>query len=120
MSECQIADGRRKQAEDPGILVNIHAALVSYIAPGPPVYAGGSEKKAGSACTGCEQTCKVGAGAAGTALTVALPSATAAADGSGSTAGGEAACAVGRYQQCGGSGYTGCTNCAVSLPFDIL
>lgn len=46
------------EASDPGILVNIHAKLNSYTAPGPAVYAGGSTKSAGSPCAGCENTCK--------------------------------------------------------------
>jgi len=44
-------------SSDPGILVNIHAALDSYVAPGPEVYEGGTIKEAGSGCTGCEQSC---------------------------------------------------------------
>lgn len=44
-------------ASDPGILVNIHAPLNSYTAPGPDVISGGTTKPAGSACTGCESSC---------------------------------------------------------------
>ncbi|KAK6835126.1 glycosylhydrolase family 61-5 [Apiospora arundinis] len=53
------------KASDPGILVNIHAAMSGYTAPGPAVYSGGSTRKAGGACTGCESTCKPGGGPAG-------------------------------------------------------
>jgi cellulase len=98
------------KATDPGILVDIHAAMSTYIAPGPTVYAGGSTKSAGSPCdSGCEATCTPGQGAAGTASSAAVAVAT----GSSSTGGGGASCTVQKYQQCGGQGYTGCTNCAV-------
>jgi lytic cellulose monooxygenase (C1-hydroxylating) len=63
-------------ASDPGILVDIHAAMTTYIAPGPTVYSGGSTKSAGAACEGCETTCTAGAGASGTATSVALPTST--------------------------------------------
>ncbi|CAI6088399.1 unnamed protein product [Clonostachys chloroleuca] len=46
-------------ASDPGILVNIWTQLSDYVVPGPEVYSGGSTKEAGSACTGCEDTCAV-------------------------------------------------------------
>ncbi len=97
-------------ARDPGILVNIHAKLPDYVVPGPPVVPGGTTRVAGSACTGCESTCKAGSGPTGTALVVAAPTA-AAGDGSATVA----SCAVAAYGQCGGTGYTGCASCAVSL-----
>ncbi|KAI1848582.1 hypothetical protein JX265_011564 [Neoarthrinium moseri] len=91
------------QASDPGILVDIHAKMSTYIAPGPTVYSGGSTKSAGAACVGCESTCTAGKGATGTATSVALPSA---------TGGGSGGCSVAPYAQCGGQDYTGCTTCA--------
>ncbi|KAH8907676.1 hypothetical protein BR93DRAFT_895234 [Coniochaeta sp. PMI_546] len=118
------------KASDPGILVNIHAALSTYVVPGPPVYTGGTTKSAGSACTGCAGSCKAGSGATGTAIAAALPTSAAtgpdAAGGSGGAAapGGDAGCAVQAFGQCGGNGYTGCTSCgsgatckAVSPPY---
>lgn len=100
-------------ANDPGVRVNIHAAIDKYIAPGPPVYAGGSTKVAGSGCTGCESTCKAGSGPKGTPLVVEDTSPAPASDnasaGGGATAGG---CAAAVYQQCGGNGFSGCTACA--------
>lgn len=42
------------KAADPGIKINIHAAVASYVVPGPTVYAGGSTKSAGAACVGVE------------------------------------------------------------------
>ncbi|KAI0020317.1 carbohydrate-binding module family 1 protein [Xylariomycetidae sp. FL0641] len=114
-------------AEDPGILVNIHAPLSTYQAPGPSVYAGGATKSAGAACEGCESTCAPGDGPATsaptakpttttpaatttsktltTATTTAKPTAT---GGSGSGDG----CSVAMYGQCGGIGWTGCTTCS--------
>ncbi|KJR81227.1 uncharacterized protein SPSK_01239 [Sporothrix schenckii 1099-18] len=47
------------KATDPGILINIHQKLASpYVAPGPTVVPDGTTRVAGSACTGCESTCK--------------------------------------------------------------
>ncbi|KAI5918077.1 glycosyl hydrolase family 61-domain-containing protein [Camillea tinctor] len=116
-------------ASDPGILVDIHAPMTTYIAPGPTVYAGGSTRSAGAPCAGCESTCAAGASstlasgattAAATATTSAqtavvqtpttLTTSTAKAT-STSTAG----CQVSLYGQCGGSGFTGCTTCGVSF-----
>lgn len=55
------------KAADPGIEINIYQAMTEYVAPGPAVYAGGSNKTAGSECTNCESTCAVGSGPAATA-----------------------------------------------------
>lgn len=42
------------KAADPGIEVNIHAAMATYVAPGPTVYSGGTTKSAGAQCVGVE------------------------------------------------------------------
>ncbi|KAL0468824.1 glycosyl hydrolase family 61 domain-containing protein [Neurospora intermedia] len=108
------------RASDPGIQINIHAVMNHYVAPGPAVVAGGVTKQAGSGCTGCESTCKAGSspsavapggkqasgGSEGNAPEVTEPSG---GEGSPSTPG---ACAVAAYGQCGGDGYSGCTQCA--------
>lgn len=95
-------------ARDPGILVNIHSALSTYIAPGPAVYAGGTTRQVGSgSCSGCEGTCKAGSGPTG--VVVGAP-ATGGGGGGGGGAG-PVACQVAKYGQCGGTGYTGCTTC---------
>jgi cellulase len=60
------------KASDPGIMVNIHSALSTYVVPGPPVYSGGTTKTAGSGCSGCAGSCKAGSGLTGTAV-AALP-----------------------------------------------
>ncbi|KFY04394.1 hypothetical protein V491_09365 [Pseudogymnoascus sp. VKM F-3775] len=87
-------------ATDPGILINIHAAIDSYVNPGPAVYSGGSSKVAGSACSaGAESATTTGAAVTQTAT------------GNPST-GGDGSCSVAQYQQCGGQDYTGCTTCA--------
>ncbi|KAI0411336.1 carbohydrate-binding module family 1 protein [Xylaria grammica] len=109
-------------ASDPGILINIHAPMTAYIAPGPTVYSGGSTKSAGGACEACEATCAVGsspttsAGSGGggsapstTLSTATTTKATSATTGSGSSPTG---CTVALYAQCGGIGYSGCTACA--------
>ncbi|KAL2136541.1 hypothetical protein VTI74DRAFT_3086 [Chaetomium olivicolor] len=103
-------------ADDPGIKISIHAAVDNYIAPGPAVYSGGTTKKAGSGCSGCESTCKVGS-----SPTVVAPSGKSATDIGGSTDGGgtpagsgtSSGCSVQAFGQCGGNGYSGCTQCAV-------
>jgi cellulase len=45
-------------AQDPGILFNMYQPVSSYKAPGPAVVSGGTTKKAGSGCTGCEASCR--------------------------------------------------------------
>jgi cellulase len=91
------------KASDPGILVDIHGAMGTYIAPGPTVYAGGSTKSAGSGCAGCAKSCTAGSGPTGTASSVPLPTST------GGTGGG---CAADLWGQCGGIGWSGCSRCA--------
>lgn len=54
-------------ASDAGILVDIHSALETYVAPGPAVIDAGTVREAGSDCTGCEATCTAAAAAAPTA-----------------------------------------------------
>lgn len=107
------------KASDPGILVNIHAALSTYVSPGPAVYAGGTSKVPGSACTGCAATCKAGAGKTGTVITAPAPTSAAGGDagnsGPDSTSGTDG-CQVQAFGQCGGNGYSGCTSCGVSIP----
>ncbi|KAI2629304.1 lytic polysaccharide monooxygenase [Hypomontagnella submonticulosa] len=98
------------KASDPGILVNIHAKMDSYVAPGPAVYAGGSTKSAGSPCSGCASTCAVGKGPSSTAGGSA-PTGTNTATQPTNTSGGGSGCSVAMYGQCGGSGFTGCTTC---------
>lgn len=93
---------------DPGLTTNIHAQLSGYTAPGPDVVAGGLEVEAGSGCSGeCEKNCAVGESPSSALEAAALPT---------GAAGGGSSCMVAKYEQCGGQGYTGCTNCAVSSP----
>jgi cellulase len=99
------------KASDPGILVNIHMPMTSYTVPGPAVYSGGKTKKAGSDCTGCEQTCKVGSGPSATLSSSPQPTG----GSGGGGGGGGGSCTVSEWGQCGGTGYTGCTTCASGL-----
>lgn len=109
------------KASDPGILINIHAPMSTYVAPGPAICAGGSTKTAGSPCSGCESTCSPGSGSVGTAVSVPQSTAPAAAGGDGGQSSGSdppaggATCAVEKYGQCGGTGYTGCATCASGM-----
>ena len=91
------------KASDPGIQINIYTKLSTYVVPGPTVIPGGTTRVAGSACAGCESTCTAGSSPSGTAVPVPPPA-----------GGGSSGCTVAQYQQCGGTGFTGCTNCAVS------
>ncbi|OAA59820.1 Glycoside hydrolase, family 61 [Niveomyces insectorum RCEF 264] len=50
-------------ARDPGLLINIHAAVKSYTVPGPAVLKSGTVKVAGSGCDGCAKTCSLSAAA---------------------------------------------------------
>ncbi|KAI0196431.1 glycosyl hydrolase family 61-domain-containing protein [Astrocystis sublimbata] len=90
---------------DPGLLVNIYQMTSgsTYTIPGPSVFscAGGSGPGSGS---GGGQATTTKAGATTTLVT------------STKTSGGNSpACTAAQWAQCGGSGYTGCTNCASPL-----
>ena len=104
-------------ANDPGIKINIHAAVDNYIAPGPAVYSGGTTKAAGSGCAGCESTCKVGSSPSAVAPASGgggSPAGGAGTPDGGSNGGSNGGCSVQAFGQCGGNGYSGCTQCAVS------
>ncbi|KAI1186401.1 fungal cellulose binding domain-containing protein [Nemania serpens] len=97
------------KASDPGIQVNIHAKMSTYVNPGPAVIASGVTKTAGSTCSsGCAKTCAVGSGPVGTPISSPPPA-------GGGDSGGDSGCAQAQYQQCGGQGYSGCTKCAAGL-----
>ncbi|KFY54140.1 hypothetical protein V497_07944 [Pseudogymnoascus sp. VKM F-4516 (FW-969)] len=99
------------KATDPGILINIHAAISSYVNPGPAVYSGGSSKVAGSACSAG------GEGATTTGPPV-IQTATGTPGGGGGGGVGDG-CTVNKYAQCGGQDYTGCTVCALDTVDDM-
>ncbi|KAI1749100.1 carbohydrate-binding module family 1 protein [Xylaria castorea] len=97
-------------ASDPGILVNIHAPMTAYTAPGPTVYSGGATRSAGAACAGCESTCAVGSsptstagsgsGSGGSGTTTTLSTSKTATSSGGSSPTG---CTAALYAQCGGT-----------------
>jgi cellulase len=109
------------KASDPGIQINIYQNLVTYIAPGPTVIAGGSEAvagKAGSAVTATaglpsQPTTSASKGTGPSTLvtsaktTLPQPAPT---SGNGNAGG----CTVAKYQQCGGTGFSGCTTCKMT------
>ncbi|KAI2634069.1 carbohydrate-binding module family 1 protein [Xylaria nigripes] len=112
-------------ASDPGILVNIHAPMSTYEAPGPTVYSGGTTKSAGAACDGCESTCAPGSGPAPTTTTKTTLTSTTTGTTSATTTSGTTStttttssgtsptgCTAALYEQCGGIGWTGCTECS--------
>ena len=114
-------------ATDPGILFNVHQAVTSYIAPGGDVVEGGVDKtpSANPTCPAAGSSGAKSGGSTGGAATKATTSAAkattlktstkaAAATVTAAAAGGGLACSVAKFQQCGGTGYTGCTVCAVS------
>jgi cellulase len=117
------------KATDPGIQINIYQALSTYVAPGPAVISGGTEAVAGKA--GSAVTATAGAPAAtsvtkavvssAAATTKAAASSTLATAVKPTTSAGTGACsAVKQYEQCGGSGFVGCTTCAGSAKCVVL
>ncbi len=48
------------KATDPGLKINIHAAVSNYIVPGPQPYGNNTIRTPSSTCTGCEKDCKAG------------------------------------------------------------
>jgi cellulase len=127
-------------ATDPGIQINIYQALSTYVAPGPAVISGGTEAiagKAGSAVTATAGApaatsvtkAVVSSAAATTKTAVSSAAATTKAPASSTlvtavkptTSAGTGACsAVKQYEQCGGSGFAGCTTCAGSAKCVVL
>ncbi|KAG6366008.1 hypothetical protein INS49_000184 [Diaporthe citri] len=99
-------------ASDPGILVDIHAKMSTYVPPGPTVYSGGSAKSAGVACAACESTCAATSGPSGTA---ALPSATAAPTTLSTSSKTSAAATTTTGASSGGGG----TNCAANTILNV-
>ncbi|EGX50455.1 hypothetical protein AOL_s00076g5 [Orbilia oligospora ATCC 24927] len=110
-------------ASDPGIGVNIHGHLTQYTIPGPPVMAGGSSDTAGSMqCpatggTGNPTTLRTTTTAARTTTTTTAGATTArttavtTSGGVNCPAGGCSGPTCSQWGQCGGVGWTGCTNC---------
>jgi hypothetical protein len=95
--------------------------MSTYVDPGPTVYSGGSIKSAGGACTGYAASETPGKSTptpvtspaqGSTTLKTTASSPTSSVVSSGG--GGSSSCAVAQYGQCGGTGFTGCTTCAVS------
>ena len=123
-------------ASDPGILINIHAPMSTYVDRGPTVYSGGqlvipkntcsglSASPTGPLKTGTPYTPGSGgssttttAPAGGSPTTTMMTSTTSKAPSQQPTTTTSAAtggCTVAKYGQCGGTGFTGCTTCAVS------
>jgi cellulase len=111
------------KATDPGIQINIYQALSTYVAPGPAVISGGTEAVAGKAGSAVTATAGVPVATSVTKAVVSSAAATTQAPVSSTlatsvkptTSAGTGACtAVKQYDQCGGSGFTGCTTCAGS------
>lgn len=123
------------KGSDPGIGLSIHQPLSGYVAPGPAVYSGGSIRVPGAACaTGAEGGTTTGPAAPpattkpGTTLTTKPITTTTQGGGNGggsgptttaASGGGGNGCSVAKYAQCGGSGFAGCSTCAVSLPAGV-
>lgn len=114
-------------ASDPGILINIHATMTTYIEPGPTVYSGGTTKSAGAPCSGVETGTTTGppytvGGTSPTSVATTTSggstssSSTSSAASSTSSTGSTGGCSVAQYGQCGGSTYDGCTTCVVMSP----
>lgn len=105
---------------DAGARTNIHAALSDYLPPGGPVYAGGATVAPGGQCKGCASTCKEGTSPTAKAPTTSSGGTTGGGSvavvetGAGEDAGG---CAATAYGQCGGTGFSGCTECQVCCRF---
>lgn len=122
-------------ASDPGILVNIHAPMSTYIDPGPTVYAGGQLVAPKNTCSGLSAAAtgpvKSGTpytpGSGGSPTTSTQPAGgnpttqpttmqTSTKAPTTTTTAASGGCSVAKYGQCGGTGFTGCTSCAVSNP----
>ncbi|KAF2854737.1 carbohydrate-binding module family 1 protein [Plenodomus tracheiphilus IPT5] len=95
------------KATDPGIPINIYQRLASCVAPGSAVIADGTEAVAGSK-PGSVVTVTGGVAQP----TATIPLKTSSAQAAPTNSGGAGGCTAAKYQQCGGTGYKGCTICA--------
>ncbi|KDQ06892.1 carbohydrate-binding module family 1 protein [Botryobasidium botryosum FD-172 SS1] len=98
-------------ANDPGILFNLYTSFTNYTVPGPPVYGGGSTSGSGGSGYPTPAPGPLSRGPLTITPTMAATTSTT------SASFGVAAAvqsAAGRYQQCGGIGYSGPTACANS------
>ncbi|KAK4166552.1 family 61 putative glycoside hydrolase [Cladorrhinum sp. PSN259] len=86
------------KSNDPGITVNIYSMSPSskYTIPGPPVFT-----CSGSPSGGSPSVTQPGSGFVTSVVPVPEP-----------TQDAPASCSVAQWQQCGGSSFSGCTNCA--------
>ncbi|KAK4207923.1 glycosyl hydrolase family 61-domain-containing protein [Rhypophila decipiens] len=86
------------KSTDPGYTANIYNNLQSYTVPGPSVFQCGANQGGGDNGGGSPQQPPT------TLITTTAPAAP--------TPTAPATCTAARYAQCGGNGFTGCTNCA--------
>ncbi|RVD87046.1 uncharacterized protein DFL_005295 [Arthrobotrys flagrans] len=128
-------------ASDPGIFINIYQSLSTYIAPGPTVIPGGATKSPNvlNFSGNCAATSTVVGGSnPTTAVTTTTritsstsPTTTARTSSTTTTSAapttrttttsaGTGGCSSPLYGQCGGIGYTGCTNCASGSTCSVL
>jgi len=122
-------------ASDPGILINIHAPMSTYVDPGPTVYSGGQLVVPKNTCSGLSAsptgplktgtpytpgsggsptTSTPAAGSPATTQPSTMQTSTKAPAQPTTTSASTGGCSVAKYGQCGGTGFTGCTTCAVS------
>lgn len=113
-------------ASDPGIGLSIHGNLQSYTVPGPALYSGGTSKVPGpnAVCQGVEAGTAPGPDPTTTRGSQQTTTTTRAQQQTTTTANNQQptttsasnpnGCTTQKYGQCGGNGFTGCTNCAVS------
>ncbi|KAI0389189.1 carbohydrate-binding module family 1 protein [Xylariaceae sp. FL0594] len=94
---------------DPGLLINIYGNLQSYTIPGPSVFtcAAGSDNGGGSAPTTTSKATSSTTTTSKPTTTTTLVTSTKT-----TTAGPAPTCTAAQWSQCGGLGFTGCTNCA--------
>ncbi len=108
------------KATDPGLLINIYSMTTSskYTIPGPAVFScsGGSTGGGGSNPATTLVTSTTTAPATSTKASSA-PAATSSAPSSG---GGSTGCTTAQWQQCGGTGFSGCTTCASGFKCNVV
>ncbi|KAM7220702.1 endoglucanase II [Rhypophila decipiens] len=93
------------KASDPGILVNIYSMSPSstYVIPGPPKFQCGVSEGVGSGSgTTPQQPADTTTFVTSTTAAAAAPTP-------------KPTCTASQWAQCGGSGFSGCTNCAAGL-----
>ncbi|KAK3694166.1 glycoside hydrolase family 61 protein [Podospora appendiculata] len=98
---------------DPGYTVNIYSNFLNYTVPGPAVFSCGAASGGGSPATTPTPATTTAVATTSKPVSTTLKTSTTSTSTTAKTSTTSvSSCALAKYAQCGGSGWTGCTACA--------